>query len=68
MAQKQKTLPLMPPTEELLELIEAHRNLVAMYGCDPAREEDSYSLAQPSPFRFVPTIASNQTAPLLQGE
>lgn len=64
----QETLPLMPPSEEALELIEAHRKLMTMYGCVPAQEDDTYSLAQPSPFRFIPTIASNRTTPVLQGE
>ena len=64
----QETIPFTPPTEEALELMEAHRKLMAMYGYIPAREEDTYSLAQPSPFRFVPTIASNRTAPVIQGE
>ncbi len=58
----------MPQTEEALELMEAHRQLIATYGVDIAQEEDTYSLAQPSPFRFVPTIATDQTVPLPIGE
>ncbi len=64
----QETLPLLPLTPETLELIEAHRRLIATYGTETVQEDDTYSLAQPSPFRFVPTVASNKTAPLPQGE
>lgn len=61
---------LMPPTqaEEPLDLMEMHRQLVEQGGFAYAQEQDTYSLAQPSPFRFVPSIASNGAAMLLQGE
>ncbi|MFP5204167.1 MAG: hypothetical protein ACLGSH_02290 [Acidobacteriota bacterium] len=48
------TLPLTP---DVLELMETHQKLVGDYGT-VVREEDSYSLAQPSPLKFVPSIAS----------
>jgi hypothetical protein len=53
---------------EALELIEAHRVLMARYRIPLASENDSYSLAQPSPYPFVPSVASDGTYPLLQGE
>lgn len=49
------TLPL---TEDILELMEAHQRLIADCGALIVREEDGYSLAQPSPLRFVPSVAS----------
>ena len=49
------TLPL---SEEVMELIDAHRQLVAQQDAIPAHEEETFSLAQPSPFRYVPSIAS----------
>ena len=55
---------LSPESEETARLIEMHRELMGPDGIEFAREQDTYSLAQPSPFRFVPMIASNQTAPL----
>jgi hypothetical protein len=63
---KEPTLP--PQTEETLSLMEMHRQLTALDGIEFAQEQDTYSLAQPSPFRFVPMIASNQTASLHLGE
>jgi hypothetical protein len=48
--------------------MEMHRQLTALDGIEFAQEQDTYSLAQPSPFRFVPMIASNQTASLHLGE
>ena len=61
----QSTFPL---NQETLELIETHRQLALNYGSELAQENDSYSLAQPSPYRYVPTVASNQTAPLPESE
>jgi hypothetical protein len=55
-------------TEEARLLIEMHRKLIAFNGFTLAQEQDTYSLAQPSPFRFVPTMASNGAATLLEGE
>jgi hypothetical protein len=55
---------LSPENEETARLIEMHRELTDPGGIGFAQAEDTYSLAQPSPFRFVPMIASNQTAPL----
>lgn len=54
--------------EDILVLIEAHRKLVSSFGIDAGREEDTYSLAQPSPYRFVPTIAASQTTLGTAGE
>lgn len=44
-----------PSAAELL--VEAHRQLVKSV----ANEEDSYSLAQPSPLRYVPSITLDRT-------
>jgi hypothetical protein len=63
-----ENLVLPPQTDETLELLELHRRLTAFDGLAFAQEQDSYSLAQPSPFRFVPLGASNGAAPLIQGE
>lgn len=63
----EKTI-LPPPTEETLDLMEMHRQLMELNGFAFAQEQDTYSLAQPSPFRFVPSVASNGAAALLQGE
>ena len=57
-----------PQPAETIDLVEAHRLLMETYGYELAREDDTFSLAQPSPFRYVPTIASNHTAPLPEGE
>ena len=59
-----------PPTQtnEIYELMELHRKLVQMNANDFVQENDAYSLAQPSPFRFVPTVASNGSATLIRGE
>jgi hypothetical protein len=57
-----------PQSKDIIELMEAHRSLVETYGYEPAQEADTFSLAQPSPFRYVPTIATNHTAPLPEGE
>ena len=68
---EQQALPALPDTDNIVDLMEVHRYLVALYGAAPAQESDSYSLAQPSPLRFVPTLASNQMPPLTlncQGE
>jgi hypothetical protein len=59
---------LLPQSEESLDLAEAYRELIARYNLVTAHESDTYSLAQPSPFRFIPTSASNKTAPLTIGE
>lgn len=53
---------------EALELIEAHRTLMARYRIALANEQDAYSLMQPSPYPFVPSVASDGTSPLPQGE
>lgn len=66
MATETHVLP--PPTEETIELIELHRQLIAFHSLQPAQEDDTYSLAQPSPFRFVPSIASNGAGVLAEGE
>lgn len=63
-----ENLVLPPQTEETLKLMEMHRQLTVLNGFVYAQEHDTYSLAQPSPFRYVPTIASNQTVPLPAGE
>lgn len=61
-----KALP--PLTDETLNLMELHRRLTELEGFTYAQEHDAYSLAQPSPFRFVPSVASNRVATLMQGE
>ncbi|WP_263350202.1 hypothetical protein [Acidicapsa acidisoli] len=66
MALENSALP--PQTEDTLRLIETHRQLTGFNGFAFAQEQDTYSLAQPSPFRFVPTVASNGAATLMQGE
>jgi hypothetical protein len=53
---------------EALELIEAHRTLMARYRIALANESDDYSLAQPSPYPFVPSVASDGTYTLPEGE
>lgn len=55
-------------SQEALELIEAHRTLMARYRIALASENDAYSLAQPSPYPFVPSVASDGTYPLPEGE
>lgn len=63
------TLPTLAATDDIAELMEFHRRLTELIGTAPAMESDTYSLAQPSPLRYVPTIASNQLPPLChQGE
>ena len=57
-----------PLSEETVKLMEMHRQLTAPEGFSYAQEQDAYSLAQPSPFRFVPSVASNRVATLMQGE
>ena len=52
-------------TAETIKLMEAHRQMIGTYGYAVATEHDTYCLAQPSPFRFIPTIATDQTAPIL---
>jgi len=66
MATETHVLP--PLTEEAIELIDLHRQLIALNSLQPARENDTYSLAQPSPFRYVPSIASNGAGTLSEGE
>jgi hypothetical protein len=56
------------PTAETIRLIELHHQLVALHSLQPAYEADTFSLAQPSPFRFVPMVASNGAGKLIQGE
>jgi hypothetical protein len=58
-----------PLPEETLEMMEAHQQLTAAYAFDYslAQEQDSFSLAQPSPLRYVPSIASNGSAPMIEG-
>jgi hypothetical protein len=63
-----ENIALPPQTEESNELMEMHRQFIAFNGFTIAQEHDSYSLAQPSPFRYVPLGASNGAAPLIQGE
>jgi hypothetical protein len=55
-------------SQEALELIEAHRVLMARFRIALATENDSFSLAQPSPYPFVPSVASDGTYPLTEGE
>lgn len=62
-----KDVPLLPQGTEAIDLVEAHRLLMEMYGYELAQEHDTFSLAQPSPLRYVPTVASNQTAPIREG-
>jgi len=57
-----------PLTNETLNLMELHHQLTEVDGFTYAQEQDAYSLAQPSPFRFVPSVASNRVATLMQGE
>lgn len=66
---KNDTTAALPLPEDAFELIEAHRRLLAEYSFDlaQAQEQDTYSLAQPSPFRYVPLIASNGSAPVIEG-
>ncbi len=59
------TLPL---TEDVLELMEAHRKLLGDGNALLVREEDTYSLAQPSPLKFVPSIASGDVPVSSTGE
>lgn len=47
-------------TAETIKLMEAHRQMIGTYGYAVATEHDTYSLAQPSPFRFIPTIATDR--------
>jgi len=42
------------------QLIETHRVLIRSV----AKEDDNYSLAQPSPLRYVPSITTDHTAPV----
>lgn len=60
------TLP--PQFEETVEMMELHRQMMLANGFQFAPEEDNFSLAQPSPYRFVPMVASNGAAALDQGE
>lgn len=48
----------LPVPEEVLELMKAHYDLLEKYGEIAPGEEDTFSLAQPSPLKFVPSIAS----------
>lgn len=50
------------------DLTEEYCRLIEAYGLEPSQANDTYSLAQPSPYRFVPTIASNHTTPWHEGE
>lgn len=59
------TLPL---SEAVLELMEVHRKLVADCDAITVREEDTYSLAQPSPLKFVPSVASGNVPVSSAGE
>ena len=61
-------LPTLPTTQEAIDLVEQHQQLIATYALQVAPETDSYSLAQPSPYRFVPSIASNRTGLVTEGE
>jgi hypothetical protein len=63
-----KEISLTPENADAEALMEAHRLLLAAYTYGLAQEQDTYSLAQPSPYRFVPSIASNQMPPVTQGE
>lgn len=60
--------PLMPESKETLELMEAYRKLFGAGGVTPLTEENPVSLAQPSPYRFVPSIVTNQSVPMPEGE
>ncbi len=46
---------------ETEEMLAQHQALLELYGTEQPREQDSFSLAQPSPFKFVPSVASDQT-------
>ena len=63
-----ETLIMPAQTEEILNLVELHRQLIQRGGFTAPQEHDSYSLAQPSPYRFVPTVASNGAATVILGE
>ncbi len=63
----QKAESPMPLAQETLELIELHRELTSLNGITVAQPDDAYSLAQPSPYRFVPTVASNGAATAIEG-
>jgi len=63
-----KNVVLPPPTDETRSLMEIHRQLTAINNFTEAQELDTYSLAQPSPFRFVPSVASNGAARFFEGE
>lgn len=52
----------LPIPDDVMELMEAHQRLVGEVAALLAREEDTYSLAQPSPFKFVPSVASGNVA------
>lgn len=43
--------------QEMQQLMEAHRTLIH----SAANDQDSYSLAQPSPDRYVPSFATDRT-------
>lgn len=58
----------LPLSEEVLELMQAHQNLVVGYDALTVREEDAYSLAQPSPLKYVPSVASGSVSADLLGE
>lgn len=55
-------------TQEVLELMEAHRQLAVLYNFAVAREHDTHSLAQPSPFEFVPSYISHSTSLSFEGK
>jgi hypothetical protein len=57
-----------PQAAEAQTLIDLHRSLIEVDTFGLAQEKDTYSLAQPSPFRFVPSVASNGAGKLIQGE
>lgn len=46
-----------PEVETSESLMELHRKLVL----SSAGEQDSYSLAQPSPLRYMPSLAADRT-------
>ena len=59
----------LPLPEETIEMMEAHRQLMAAYAANLAfaQAHDFYSLAQPSPLLYVPSVASNESAPMIEG-
>jgi hypothetical protein len=49
-------------------MVDAHRTLASLYQLELAPERDTYSLAQPSPFEFIPSYVSNSTVVPNEGE